>query len=677
MNLPAYKSDYLAPDKFIRDLVHGYVYLTKFDLLLIDTLPFQRLGDIRQLSSDHVYPAARHTRFEHSLGVLDLMRKAMQNINNNGFIMDAGEAEEPLVLDEQLQFNGALAALLHDIGHCPFSHLGELEFDREAVRERLLADMAAFPELAGSALAAEFRENPAGAKHEQLSCIVILEKYADTLQGVKEKHILLKDGSVLSVDLELIFRAILGMRYPVADGGERSKAKNVVVGLLNSDAFDMDKLDYIMRDSLFTGIGTPDVDTNRLFRNLYLNNREEYRVVFKIRAVPALQNMIEARDGLYMYVYNHHTAVYSDFMNRYIFRRLVHNEGALIELAALFAAEMGLPVGEGEIRKRLESFYDGIPELGVMPGDYLFSPAAVVEQAKSDSDMIALVNRVHRVLEPYFAGNRPMEDLEKLLLEKLGQLLETDVTVRYENRTLRNAVQEMFANIQRVYKLIDSFQKREYLKSWWKTNSEFIDFISARFPDERVRDCLCDWVCNGVAGIPGAEFSSELAKNVSYITRELEREGLAEQCGLFMPLEPDEFFVIPRSTRFFAPETISELYIAMRSGEIPGTLGGARSNVKSYYIRELTNVIPQRYYYPMYAKNGFYVFSKRLPAAATDEKRNRHYQLIEKIFVFAAARMVTDGEEKFAGSYGKSAAEAAGEAARRRLYEDFLAQMSV
>lgn len=61
------KSYYLKPAKFIRDLAHNYIDVTKFQLELIDTVPFQRLKDIRQLTCQHVYPCARHTRFEHSL----------------------------------------------------------------------------------------------------------------------------------------------------------------------------------------------------------------------------------------------------------------------------------------------------------------------------------------------------------------------------------------------------------------------------------------------------------------------------------------------------------------------------------------------------------------------------------------------------------------------------------
>lgn len=72
------ESYYMEPVKFIRDLVHNYIYLTEFDLELIDTPEFQRLKDIRQLTCQSVYPEARHTRFEHSLGVMELTRQAMK-----------------------------------------------------------------------------------------------------------------------------------------------------------------------------------------------------------------------------------------------------------------------------------------------------------------------------------------------------------------------------------------------------------------------------------------------------------------------------------------------------------------------------------------------------------------------------------------------------------------------
>ena len=126
---------YFTPKKIIRDLTHGYVRLTKFELEIIDKAPFQRLKDIRQLTCQQVYPAARHTRFEHSLGVMELTRRAIDSLNENGFLTNGRKysTNDPPISDF-IRFNVTLAALLHDVGHCPFSHLGETQFeDRKSV----------------------------------------------------------------------------------------------------------------------------------------------------------------------------------------------------------------------------------------------------------------------------------------------------------------------------------------------------------------------------------------------------------------------------------------------------------------------------------------------------------------------------------------------------------------
>ena len=109
---------YFKPAKIIRDLAHGYVRLTKFELEIIDQAPFQRLKDIRQLTCQQVYPAARHTRFEHSLGVMELTRRAIDSLNSNGFLSTNGQESlgKPLISD-CVRFNTIIAALLHDVGH--------------------------------------------------------------------------------------------------------------------------------------------------------------------------------------------------------------------------------------------------------------------------------------------------------------------------------------------------------------------------------------------------------------------------------------------------------------------------------------------------------------------------------------------------------------------------------
>ena len=103
------KSYYFESVKIIRDLIHGYINLSQFELQLIDTIQFQRLKDIRQLTCQQVYPSARHTRFEHSLGVLELTKKAIKYLNKNG-MLEKKHNNDNLIIDCNLQFNAFIAA---------------------------------------------------------------------------------------------------------------------------------------------------------------------------------------------------------------------------------------------------------------------------------------------------------------------------------------------------------------------------------------------------------------------------------------------------------------------------------------------------------------------------------------------------------------------------------------
>ncbi|HZT35578.1 MAG TPA: HD domain-containing protein, partial [Nitrososphaera sp.] len=99
----------------IADPIHRYIKFSQAELDVIDFRIFQRLRRIRQLAGAHlVYPGAQHSRFEHSLGAMHLAGMAGETLLGKGYIDDAEVVEEL-----------RLAALLHDIGHGPFSHLFE------------------------------------------------------------------------------------------------------------------------------------------------------------------------------------------------------------------------------------------------------------------------------------------------------------------------------------------------------------------------------------------------------------------------------------------------------------------------------------------------------------------------------------------------------------------------
>src|SRR3989337_1681635 len=104
----------------MKDPILGYVYITEAEKEIIDSYPVQRLRRLRQLAgSEYVYPSANHTRFEHSIGVMYLAGRVVENPNISRCL---SEEEADMV---------KIAGLLHDVGHGPFSHVFEQLLDKE------------------------------------------------------------------------------------------------------------------------------------------------------------------------------------------------------------------------------------------------------------------------------------------------------------------------------------------------------------------------------------------------------------------------------------------------------------------------------------------------------------------------------------------------------------------
>ena len=637
---------YLKPIKFVRDLSLGYVYLTKFDLEIIDTLSFQRLKNIRQLTCQSVYPCSNHTRFEHSLGVMELIRRAINSINENKFIGE-NEKNSQTIINQNLQINLSIAALLHDVGHCPFSHLGELEFDKTKINEKLLdcIENEGLQSLYNE-LKTDFEgPNKIGAKHEKMSCIIILTIYKKVIDDfINSNH-----SNNVKIDYDLIIRSIIGFQYNnnVID----NKIKNVLISLVNSNIFDMDKLDYVMRDSYYTGIGTPDIDIERLFRNMFLSDAgDNYGIVFTNRAVPVLQNMIESRDELYMYVYNHHTAVFSDFMYSYILRRLDHNYRDFSLLL------------DNNNNKNIQETLPGMFEK-----DELFSVDAIFENHRSDSSLITLLNETQNKFEK-IVGNIDVDDPKNL--EIIKDKLIGSLNNNWDPPIIHEIREKLTDNIIRVYKLIRNYLRRSYFKSWWKSNYEFVNFMQTNFIDDGIRDSLCKWVCEDEDNEFSDEFRSQLAKSVTYITQRLwDDKQLRVKTELKSRLEGDEFFVVKRSSHFFDINTISKLDIALKKNEILEEPYNEKYKLEDYYIKSLTNVIPQKDYYTIYAKESFYIFTKQLSSDIHSEDRKRHYKYLQQIFVYVASTMIRDGRNKFTECFIKKNDE---ENAHEKIYKGFI-----
>ena len=228
----------------ITDPIHKYIPITDLEKKLIDTEFFQRLRKIRQLAGAHlVYPSAQHTRFEHSIGAMHLAGLAAESLLNKGYI-NCKEDVESL----------RIAALLHDIGHGPFSHLFE-----EVLREK--------------------KSNK--INHEIIGKRIIKETI---ITDILEKYGY--DGDYVC---KLSFGESQKMFYD-----------EIIAGSLSVDI-----MDYLPRDSFFTGAEYGKVDYHRLISSLEVLSNGHLGI--DKSAINSLESMLISRYQMFKAVYFHKT----------------------------------------------------------------------------------------------------------------------------------------------------------------------------------------------------------------------------------------------------------------------------------------------------------------------------------------------------------------------------------
>jgi HD superfamily phosphohydrolase len=270
------------PGKVIRDIVYGYIELTPTDLQIIDTPLFQRLKRIRQLTAFALYPSANQTRFEHCLGVMHLGQRVLQNLARQPGIEQEIQDVPLNPLNNTLRY----ACLLHDIGHAAFSHVGERFYDRGPILQRIKrCDQRIFDAIGG--------KNAKADAHELMSCLLLLKHFRAKLPE--------------DVDLELACRMITESPYEPEDG---RKTRNPIIQILNS-TYDVDRLDYVLRDSVTTGTFGVSIDHERIIRGYAI---KKGMLLFLKKSIPSVVNLITGRDFLYQWLYNHHTVAYTDLI---------------------------------------------------------------------------------------------------------------------------------------------------------------------------------------------------------------------------------------------------------------------------------------------------------------------------------------------------------------------------
>lgn len=235
--------------KIINDPVHGFIEVPRGRILtLIDTPEFQRLRRIKQLGySSLVYPGAVHTRFNHALGAMHLMRQALDVLKRKKIKISKEEFSSALI-----------AILLHDVGHGPFSH---------ALESVIIQ----------------------GLHHEQMS-LALMHSLNEQMKGK------------------------LSMAIDIFTGEYHRPFFHQLV----SGQLDMDRLDYLIRDSFFTGVAEGVVGIDRITKVL---NVLDEQLVVEDKGIYSIEKFIVARRLMYWQVYLHRAAVVSERMLVNILRR--------------------------------------------------------------------------------------------------------------------------------------------------------------------------------------------------------------------------------------------------------------------------------------------------------------------------------------------------------------------
>lgn len=242
----------------VRDPVHNFIRLRDDEVRLLDTRAIQRLRGISQLAmANLVYPGAVHTRFDHSLGVTHVAGQMAEEL------FSGNEEEVELVRK---------AALLHDVGHGPFSHVSEECLERYADRSKVPPEQK--------------REKI----HELISAKII---------RTNEEIVRLLGAATCENVVRLLGK------------GHGEPAKRSIV----SGPLDADKQDYLLRDSHFCGVPYGIFDIHQLHRSLILGGPEgEKQLMIKSDGVHAVEQYVLAKYYLTTNVYRHKVRLITDQM---------------------------------------------------------------------------------------------------------------------------------------------------------------------------------------------------------------------------------------------------------------------------------------------------------------------------------------------------------------------------
>lgn len=302
-HLSGYKANH-TQNKVICDPVWGAALFYPWELNILDAPLLQRLKKIRQVGLAMLkYPSARHTRFEHTLGVMSVVTKMVNSLNQK-----TNQSTDEI--DTEDFYKLRLAALLHDMGHCFFSHLSEEIYGKLEPFADLMKDFEIFR---------------SAQEHEIFAYMIIT---SEAFKEFFKSHV----GYPFSYTDSLfddIGRMITGAFIEPEAGKGVPIRKYYMTQIINGQ-YDADRLDYLRRDSYTAGISIT-CDIEEFLYTIVIAEREEKiseetvigkHLVIPVAGVSALEELIFSQLLLTSRIYQHHKALSADALINDAVRRM-------------------------------------------------------------------------------------------------------------------------------------------------------------------------------------------------------------------------------------------------------------------------------------------------------------------------------------------------------------------
>ncbi len=377
--------------EILRDPVWNNIRVDELSLSLVDTEVFQRLRYVRQLGWTYlVYPGATHSRFEHALGTHHLSRRTLALLC---------EAEDAASITEDEQAIVRSAALLHDVGHYPFSHA--------------LEEIGAL-------------------HHEAVARPLITEGSVASLLASR----LGKDAPVRVFDLI------------------RGNSESALQGLI-SGSLDLDKIEYLKRDAFMCGVPYGEIDVDRLTNSLVLVDDPETgrrAIGVQEKALSALESLLFAKYQMYRNVYWHHAVRSATAMYKRLVEDAVHagvvdvqslarytDEGLMHRLESAWPTQLLVALKERKLYKRAAEWpaaeldddkvewiatdrkrvaakeNELAKELGIAPGELLLDYPAKTQMLGLDIPVLRRSGQVERLTGEGWIGTINLPSLSEEL----------------------------------------------------------------------------------------------------------------------------------------------------------------------------------------------------------------------------------------------------------------------